>query len=157
MSERIRLVVDGKPAEIDADPAMPLLYALRDDLGMANPKFGCGLAQCGACTVHVDGQPTRSCVTPVSAVQGKKVTTIAGLGTPGRPHPLQQAFVAEQVPQCGYCLSGWMMTAAALLRDKPKPSDRQVPNPLGGPQCRCGPPSALLPPIERGAGGTSAS
>jgi len=107
MSERIRLVVDGKPAEIDADPAMPLLYALRDDLGMANPKFGCGLAQCGACTVHVDGQPTRSCVTPVSAVQGKKVTTIAGLGTPERPHPLQQAFVAEQVPQCGYCLSGW--------------------------------------------------
>src|SRR5207247_1139631 len=83
-----------------------------------NPKFGCGLAQCGACTVHVDGQPARSCVTPVSAVQGKKVTTIAGLGTPERPHPLQQAFVAEQVPQCGYCLSGWMMTAAGLLRDE---------------------------------------
>src|SRR5438046_9219664 len=99
MSERIRLVVDGKPAEIDADPAMPLLYALRADLGMANPKFGCGLAQRGACTVHVDGQPTLPCVTPVRAVQGNKVRTIAGRGTPERPHPLQQAVVAEQVPQ----------------------------------------------------------
>src|SRR5437870_10971703 len=87
MSERIRLVVDGKPAEIDADPAMPLLYALRDDLGMANPKFGCGLAQCGACTVHVDGQPTRSCVTPVSAVQGKKVTTSPASARPNGPTP----------------------------------------------------------------------
>src|SRR5207249_5663149 len=92
MSERIRLVVDGNPAEIDADPAMPLLYALRDDLGMANPKFGCGLAQCGACTVHVDGQPARSCVTPVSAVQGKKVTTIAGLRSEEHTSELQSRF-----------------------------------------------------------------
>src|SRR6266566_1578159 len=108
MTERIRLVVDGRPAE----------------LGLANPKFGCGLAQCGACTVQVDGRPTRSCVTPVSAVRGKTITTLAGLGTPEKPHPLQAAYVAEQVPQCGYCLSGWMLTAAALLRGTPKPTDR---------------------------------
>ena len=106
MTERIRLTVDGKRVEITADPAMPLLYALRGDLDLANPKFGCGLAQCGACTVHVDGQPTRSCVMPLAAVKGKAITTLAGLGTPEKPHPLQTAYVAEQVPQCGYCLSG---------------------------------------------------
>ena len=156
MSEQIRLVVDGKPAEINADPAMPLLYALRDDLGLANPKFGCGLAQCGACTVHVDGRPTRSCVTPLHAVQGKQVTTIAGLGTPDRPHPLQQAFVAEQVPQCGYCISGWMMTAAALLREKPKPSDQQIRKALAGLKCRCGTHMAILRAIRRVADGTMA-
>src|SRR5438034_10574637 len=123
MSERIRLVVDGKPAEIDADPAMPLLYALRDDLGMANPKFGCGLAQCGACTVHVDGQAVRSCVTPVSAVGRGRVVTLAGLGTPDKPHPIQKAYVEEQGPQCGYCINGRIMTAAALLNQQHKPSD----------------------------------
>ena len=106
MTERIPLVVDGKRTELDADPAMPLLYALRGDLGLNNPKFGCGLAQCGACTVHVDGQPTRSCIMPVGAVRGKKITTLAGLGTPEKPHPLQTAYIAEQVPQCGYCTSG---------------------------------------------------
>src|SRR6186997_2215472 len=111
---KINLVVDGKRETVDADPAMPLLYALRDDLGMNNPKFGCGRAQCGACTVHVDGAPVRSCVMPVSAVVGKKVTTLAGLGTSRNPHPLQKAFIDEQVPRCGYCLSGWMMTAAAF-------------------------------------------
>src|SRR5438132_2542658 len=103
MSERVRLIVDGKSSEIDADPAMPLLYALRDDLGATAPKFGCGLAQCGACTVHVDDRATRSCITPVSAVKDKKITTLAGLGTPQKPHPLQTAWIAEQVPQCGYC------------------------------------------------------
>src|SRR6266540_898615 len=117
MTERIRLIVDGKPTELDADPAEPLLYALRSELGLHNPKFGCGLAQCGACTVHVDGRPTRSCVMPVGAVRGKTITTLAGLGTADTPHPLQTAYIAEQVPQCGYCLSGFIMTAAALLRD----------------------------------------
>ena len=155
MSERIRLVVDGKPAEIDADPAMPLLYALRDDLGMANPKFGCGLAQCGACTVHVDGRPTRSCVTPLGAVKGKAITTLAGLGTPEKPHPLQTAYIAEQVPQCGYCLSGWMMTAAALLRDTPKPSDKKIREALGGLKCRCGTHLAILRAVKRAAGTTA--
>ena len=155
MSERIRLIVDGRPTEIDADPAMPLLYALRDDVGLANPKFGCGLAQCGACTVHVGGRPTRSCVTPVGAVRGQAITTVAGLGTPDKPHPLQKAYVEEQVPQCGYCLSGWMMTAAALLRDNPKPTDRQIRNALGGLKCRCGTHMAILRAVKRAAGMTA--
>ena len=155
MTERIRLVVDGKPTEVDADPAMPLLYALRSDLGLSNPKFGCGLAQCGACTVHVDGRPTRSCVMPLAAVKGKKITTLAGLGTPDTPHPLQKAYIAEQVPQCGYCTSGWMMTAAALLRDTPKPSDKQIRQALGGLKCRCGTHMAILRAVKRAAGTTA--
>jgi len=151
MTERIRLVVDGKPTLLDADPALPLLYALRSELGLNNPKFGCGLAQCGACTVHVDGQPTRSCVMPVGAVRGKTITTIAGLGTPDQPHPLQAAYIAEQVPQCGYCLSGWMMTAAALLRDRPKPTDAQIREALAGLKCRCGTHMAILRAVKRAA------
>jgi len=152
MTERIRLVVDGKSTEVSADPAMPLLYALRSELGLDNPKFGCGLAQCGACTVQVDGRPTRSCVTPVGAVRGKKITTLNGLGTPDRPHPLQTAYIAEQVPQCGYCLSGWMLTAAALLRDTAKPSDAQIRQALAGVKCRCGTHMAILRAVKRAAG-----
>jgi len=152
MTERIRLLVDGRPAELDADPSMPLLYALHAELGLANPKFGCGLAQCGACTVQVDGRPTRACVTPLSAVRGKTITTLAGLGTPEKPHPLQAAYVAEQVPQCGYCLSGWMLTAAALLRDTPRPTDRQIRDALGGLKCRCGTHMAILRAVKRAAG-----
>ena len=152
MSERITLVVDGKSTEVSADPAMPLLYALRSDLGLDNPKFGCGLAQCGACTVQVDGRPTRSCVTPVSSVRGKKVTTLNGLGTADRPHPLQTAYIAEQVPQCGYCISGWMLTAAALLRDTPRPSDTQIRQALAGIKCRCGTHMAILRAVKRAAG-----
>jgi aerobic-type carbon monoxide dehydrogenase small subunit (CoxS/CutS family) len=152
MTERIRVVVDGRPAELDSDPAMPLLYALHAELGLANPKFGCGLAQCGACTVQVDGRPARSCVTPVGTVRGKTITTLAGLGTPEKPHPLQAAYVAEQVPQCGYCLSGWMLTAAALLRDTPKPTDRQIRDALGGLKCRCGTHMAILRAVKRAAG-----
>ena len=151
MTERIRLVVDGRPTLLDADPALPLLYALRSELGLNNPKFGCGLAQCGACTVHVDGQPTRSCVMPVGAVRGKTITTIAGLGTPDQPHPLQAAYIAEQVPQCGYCLSGWMMTAAALLRDRPRPTDAQIREALAGLKCRCGTHMAILRAVKRAA------
>jgi len=152
MTERIRLVVDGKSTEVSADPAMPLLYALRSELGLDNPKFGCGLAQCGACTVQVDGHPTRSCVKPVGAVRGKKITTLNGLGTPDRPHPLQTAYIAEQVPQCGYCLSGWMLTAAALLRDTAKPSDTQIRQALAGIKCRCGTHMAILRAVKRAAG-----
>jgi len=152
MTERIRLVVDGKSTEVSADPAMPLLYALRSELGLDNPKFGCGLAQCGACTVQVGGHPTRSCVTPVGAVRGKKITTLNGLGTPDRPHPLQTAYIAEQVPQCGYCLSGWMLTAAALLRDTAKPSDAQIRRALAGVKCRCGTHMAILRAVKRAAG-----
>jgi len=152
MSERITLVVDGKSTEVSADPAMPLLYALRSELGLDNPKFGCGLAQCGACTVQVDGRPTRSCVTPVGSVRGQKVTTLNGLGTAARPHPLQTAYIAEQVPQCGYCISGWMLTAAALLRDTPRPSDTQIRQALAGIKCRCGTHMAILRAVKRAAG-----
>ena len=125
---RINLDVNGKTHTIDADPDMPLLYALRNDLGLNNPHFGCGLAQCGACTVHLDGQAVRSCVTPVSAVGNGKVVTLAGLGTPEKPHPLQTAYVEEQVPQCGYCINGWIMTAAVApatrRRSRPTPRSR---------------------------------
>ena len=151
----IRLVVDGTSRELDVDPAMPLLYALRSELGVTAPKFGCGLAQCGACTVHVDGRPTRSCMTPVGAVGGKKITTLAGLGSPDSPHPLQKAWIAEQVPQCGYCTSGFMLTAAALLRETPKPSDRQIRQALSGLKCRCGTHMAILRAIKRAAGTTA--
>jgi len=114
MTERIILQVDGINHAIDADPAMPLLYALRDDLGLNNPRFGCGLGQCGACTVHVDGVPTRSCSLPVSEVKGGKITTLAGLGTEAAPNKLQLAFIEEQATQCGYCINGWLMTATAF-------------------------------------------
>ena len=122
---RIDLDVNGKVHTIDADPDMPLLYALRNDLGLNNPHFGCGLAQCGACTVHVDGQPIRSCVTPVSAVGNGKVVTLAGLGTPEKPHPMQTAYVEEQVPQCGYCINGWIMTAAVAARSEEEAERRR--------------------------------
>jgi nicotinate dehydrogenase subunit A len=130
---------------------MPLLYALRDELGMSNPHFGCGLAQCGACTVHVNGQATRSCVTPLSAVKDAKITTLAGLGTPEHPHPLQAAYVEEQVPQCGYCINGWIMTAAALLKDTPHPTDEQIRKGLSGLKCRCGTHMAIIRAVKRAA------
>ncbi len=141
--------VDGKGVKIDGDPAMPLLYALRDDLNLKNPKFGCGLAQCGACTVQLDGQPIRSCVMPVAAIAGKSVTTLAGLGTPAKPHPIQAAFLAEQVPQCGYCINGWVMTAAALLKEKPKASDAEMREALRDLKCRCGTHVSILRAIKR--------
>ncbi|HKA43107.1 MAG TPA: (2Fe-2S)-binding protein [Burkholderiales bacterium] len=146
---QINLVVDGKATVVDADPAMPLLYALRSELGYTSPKFGCGKAQCGACTVHVDGAATRSCVLPVGTAAGKNITTLAGLGSPERPHPLQRAYVEEQVPQCGYCLSGWIMTAAAFLRDNPRPSDAQIREAMTGIKCRCGTHMAIMRAIKR--------
>jgi len=149
MNQRFSLEVNGKPHTIDADPDMPLLYALRNDVGLNNPHFGCGLAQCGACTVHLDGQPVRSCVTPMSAVGNAKVTTLAGLGTAEKPHPLQAAYVAEEVPQCGYCINGWIMTAAAFLRDKKKPSDAEIREALTGLKCRCGTHMAILRAVKR--------
>jgi aerobic-type carbon monoxide dehydrogenase small subunit (CoxS/CutS family) len=152
MDQKIGFVVDGRSATVSADPAMPLLYALHAELGLANPKFGCGKAQCGACTVHLDGAPVRSCVLPVSAAAGKRVTTLAGLGTPDSPHPLQRAWIAEQVPQCGYCTSGWIMTAAAFLRTHPKPSDAEIRQAMAGIKCRCGTHMAILRAIKRAAG-----
>ena len=149
MTERHAFVVDGKSVALDADPAMPLLYALRSELGVTAPKFGCGKAQCGACTVHVDGAPVRSCVAPVSMAKGKRITTLAGLGTDQKPHPLQQAWIEEQVPQCGYCLSGWIMTAAAFLKTNPKPDDAQIRRAMTGVKCRCGTHMAIMRAIKR--------
>lgn len=151
MSQKISFVVDGKNATVDADPAMPLLYALRSELGYTSPKFGCGKAQCGACTVHLDGAPVRSCVMPVGAAAGKPITTLAGLGTPEKPHPLQLAFIAEQVPQCGFCLSGWVMTAAAFLKTNPRPSDADIRQAMTGLKCRCGTHMAIMRAIKRAA------
>lgn len=148
---RLTLNVNGVGHVIDADPDMPLLYALRNDLGLSNPHFGCGLAQCGACTVHVDGEATRSCVTPVGTVGKAKVVTLAGLGTPEKPHPVQTAFVAEQVPQCGYCLNGWIMTAAAMLTENPTVTDAEIREGLAGLKCRCGTHMAMTRAVKRAA------
>ena len=151
MSEKFSLSVNGSTHTVTADPDMPLLYALRDDLGLNNPHFGCGLAQCGACTVHLDGQPIRSCVTPLSAVGNGTITTLAGLGTPDKPHPLQTAYIEEQVPQCGYCINGWLMTAAAFLRDNNKPTEAQIREALSGVKCRCGRHLGILRAVKRAA------
>ena len=149
MSQRFSLNVNGKNHNVDVDPDMPLLYALRNDVGLNNPHFGCGLAQCGACTVHLDGQPIRSCVTPVSAVGTSRIVTLAGLGTADKPHPLQAAYVEEQVPQCGYCINGWIMTAAAYLKKNPKASAAELRDALAGLKCRCGTHVSILRAIKR--------
>lgn len=153
MVAQVKLVVDGRSHRFSVDdPDMPLLYALRDELRLNNPRFGCGLAQCGACTVLVDGQPMRSCVTPVSAIRGREIVTIAGLGTPEHPHPLQTAFQEAQATQCGYCMNGWMMTAVALVRDKPKASLQEIKEGLGGLKCRCGAHMSILRAIAKVTG-----
>jgi len=146
------ITVNGKRHEVQAAPDTPLLYVLRNELELNGPKFGCGLAQCGACTVHVGGRPVRSCSVPVSAIDGP-VTTIEGLGTPEKPHPLQSAFVAEQAVQCGYCINGIVMTAAAFLRDNPRPSDAQIRKALDGNLCRCGTHMRIIRAVKKAAGG----
>jgi len=151
MRQTVSLDVNGTPYKVEADPDMPLLYALRDELGLNNPHFGCGLGQCGACTVHLDGQPIRSCVTPVSAVGDSKIVTLAGLGSREKPHPIQTAYVEEQVPQCGYCINGWIMTAAAFLRDHPKASEAEIKDALEGLKCRCGTHLSILRAVKRAA------
>jgi len=151
MTQKFSLNVNGKDQIVEADDDMPLLYALRNDLGLNNPHFGCGLAQCGACTVHLDGKPARSCVTPLAEVGNRKIVTLAGLGTPEQPHPLQTAYVAEEVPQCAYCINGWIMTAAAFLRDKKKPTDAEIKSALEGLKCRCGTHVSILKAVKRAA------
>jgi nicotinate dehydrogenase subunit A len=146
------LKVNGKTQAVDADPEMPLLYALRDDLKLNGPKFGCGLAQCGACTVIMDGKAVRSCVTPVGTVGAKPVTTLEGLGTVKKPHPLQRAFIEEQALQCGYCINGFIMSAKALLDTTPKPTDAQIKEALAGNLCRCGTHSRILRAVKRASG-----
>jgi isoquinoline 1-oxidoreductase alpha subunit len=136
-STMIKLKVNGKDQSVDVDPETPLLWVIRESLGLTGTKFGCGMAQCGACTVHLDGEAVRSCVTPVSRAEGRPVTTIEGLGA-DLGGPLQQAWIAEDVPQCGYCQSGQIMAAAVLLRENPKPTDKDVDDAMTGNICRCG-------------------
>lgn len=147
----IQLTVNNKAVSVDADPAMPLLWVLRDLLHLTGTKYGCGMAQCGACTVHLNGEAVRSCVTPVQRAENQSVTTIEGLST-NFSHPLQQAWQEEDVPQCGYCQSGQIMAAAVLLREKPDPTDTDIDDAMSGNICRCGTYPRIRKAIHRAAG-----
>ena len=151
MAETYRLQINGAAREVSLDGDTPLLYALRNDLELPAAKFGCGLAQCGACTVIVGGAAVRSCRTEVRAVENRDITTLEGIGTDAKPHPLQTAFIAEQAMQCGYCANGMIMTAKALLDRNPHPSDAQVRSALAGNLCRCGSHNRILRAIARAA------
>jgi nicotinate dehydrogenase subunit A len=149
---RITLKVNGKSQVVDVDPDMPLLYVLRDDLQLNGPKFGCGLGQCGACTVIIGGNAVRSCVTEVKTVGAKPVTTLEGLGTVKKMHPVQKAFLDEQAAQCGYCINGMIMSTKALLDKNPRPSDSQIKEALAGNLCRCGTHTRILRAVKRASG-----
>jgi nicotinate dehydrogenase subunit A len=149
---RISLSVNGKKQVVDVDPDTPLLYILRNDLELNGPKFGCGLGQCGACTVIIDGNAIRSCQMPVSSAQNRPVTTVEGLGSTKKLHRLQQAFVDEQAVQCGYCIAGMIMTSKALLDKNPKPTDIQIKEALAGNLCRCGTHARILRAVKRASG-----
>jgi len=149
---RTSLRVNGKVHIVNVDPECPLLYVLRDNLALNNPKFGCGLGQCGACTVLVDNHPIRSCILSVSRAVGKEIVTLEGLGTPESPHPVQKAFIEEQAFQCGYCLNGWVMTAKALLDKNHIPTDDEIRSALGGLVCRCGSHARILRAVRRASG-----
>lgn len=150
----IPLSVNGTRRILEVDPGIPLLWVLRDHLGLTGTKYGCGIAQCGSCTVHVDGDPVRACVTPVSRAEGREVTTVEGLSA-DRSHPLQRAWIAEEVPQCGYCQSGQLMTAAALLARNPSPTDDEIDRALAGVLCRCGTYNRIRQAVRRAAGGVT--
>ena len=135
---RISLKVNGRARAVDTDPSTPLLYVLRDDLGLKGPRFGCGLAQCGSCTVIMDGNAVRSCSIPVTAARNRNITTLEGIGTTARPHPLQKAFIEEQAGQCAYCINGMIMTAKVLLDKNPNPTDTEIKQALDSNLCRCG-------------------
>jgi nicotinate dehydrogenase subunit A len=145
----MNLTVNGQTHSVDTDPSTPLLYVLSDDLALRGPKFGCGLGQCGCCTVLIKGRPVRSCITPVSTVAGSEITTLEGLGSIEKPHPIQKAFVDEQAMQCGFCLSGVMLTAKAALDANPKASDAQLRQALATVLCRCGTHTRMLKAIKR--------
>src|ERR1700730_2041482 len=152
MATSIAFNLNGQPARVTvADPYMPLLYALRNDLGLHGPRFGCGLGQCGACTVHIDGNAVRSCITPLSSVGEHHVVTLEGLGTAEKPHPVQQAFIDEQAVQCGYCINGMIMEAAAFLRKTRNPSESQIREALASNLCRCGTHLRILRAVKRAA------
>ncbi|MGE5326020.1 MAG: (2Fe-2S)-binding protein [Deltaproteobacteria bacterium] len=146
----IRFTLNGKPQAVDVEPNMPLLWVLRDTLNLTGTKFGCGMALCGACTVHINGEATRSCVTPISSVAGKKVTTIEGL-SPDHSHPVQQAWIELDVPQCGYCQSGQIMSAVSLLAKTSNPTDAQIDDAMSGNTCRCGTYQQIRRAIHRAA------
>lgn len=154
MAQQMSLDVNGRAARVSVDdPDTPLLYVLRDDLGLHGPRFGCGLGQCGSCTVHVDGQAVRSCITPVSRLKpGAKIVTLEGLGTPEMPHPVQAAFIAEQAAQCGYCINGMIMQSAALLNETPKPDEAAIRQALAQNLCRCGTHLRIVRAVQRAAG-----
>ena len=150
MAVNYTLRVNGKSHAVRVeDPETPLLYVLRNDLDLHGPRFGCGLAQCGSCTVHVDGQPTRSCRFPVSRAAGRNILTLEGLGTPEKPHPLQQAFIEEQAVQCGYCINGMIMQAKALLDKNRRPSEAQIREALASNLCRCGTHVRIVRAVKR--------
>ena len=149
---RFDIQVNGSKRSVQADADSPLLYVLRDQLELHGPKFGCGLGQCGACTVHVDGQAVRSCVYPASAVGKRPVTTLEGLGSSTKPSPLQQAFITEQAAQCGYCINGMVMQAADLLKRTPKPSEAQIREGLAMNLCRCGTHQRIVRAVQRASG-----
>jgi len=149
----ITLNVNNKSHAIDADPSTPLLYVLRNELALHGPRFGCGLGQCGACTVHLDGRPTFSCLLPIAAVGERKITTLEGLLEDGKPNKLQQAFIDEQAAQCGYCISGMVMRAQALLRINPSPTDAEIRRFMQPNLCRCGTHAAIMRAIKRAAAG----
>lgn len=148
---RISLKVNGKARVVDADPSNMLLYVLRDDLRLMGPRFGCGLAQCGACTVIMDGNAVRSCSISVTAAGNRDITTLEGLGSAARPHPLQKAFIEEQAGQCGYCLNGMIMTAKTLLDRNPNPTDTEIKQALGANLCRCGSHLRIVRAVKRAA------
>lgn len=152
MARSVALQVNGKQSTVQVDdPNMPLLYALRNDMEMRGPRFGCGLGQCGSCTVLMDGQAVRSCMTPISRAAGRKITTLEGLGTPEKPHPLQQAFIDEQAVQCGYCINGMIMQSKSLLDKNPNPSEEQINQALADNLCRCGTHIRIVRAVQRAA------
>ena len=151
MARKPTVTVNGRRHTVSAAPDTPLLYVLRNELGLHGPRFGCGLSQCGACTVHVNGEALRSCVVPVSAVAGKKITTLEGLGTEKSPHPMLEAFIEEQAAQCGYCINGMVMQSIPFARRNPRPTEAQIRKALNGNICRCGTHYRIVKAVARGA------
>ena len=147
----VALSINGKSYEVDVEPETPLLWVLRDTIGLTGTKYGCGIAQCGACTVHIDGRAVRSCITPVGSIADRKITTLAGIGTPEKPHKVQAAWIIEQVNQCGYCINGWIMTAVELLDRNPHPTEGEIKDALKDLVCRCGTHGAALKAVKRAA------